>query len=105
MTVSGLKPYQSIIEAETLYSVNAAASSSSAQAAEQLQPNIQVYGNSAHVYGSQVQPDSAPAGMTKIFDSLLNIKAFSYVPNFLYIDPVGADPDAIVLTGINAEEV
>lgn len=105
---AGLKSYQRVILPSTLYAVNAAAamgSTTSSNSAEQLAPNIQVAGNAGDVYGSQALPDSAPAGMTKLFDALLNIAVFTIIPNYLYVDPTGSDPDAIILTGVNAEAV
>lgn len=104
----GLQSFQTIIDPSTLYAVAARASvnlNRSEQSAVQLEPNIQVAGNSADIYGSQVLPDSPPINMTKIFSGVLNIKAFDYVPNYLYVDPVSSDPSAIILTGVTAEEI
>lgn len=103
-----LKPFQIEILPSTLYAVaykEFLGASTARTSASQLAANIQVAGHAGHVYGSQVLPDSPPAGMTKLFDSLINIAAFDFIPNYLYIDPVGADPTAIVLSSIAATEV
>lgn len=108
MPAQGLQIFQTEIEAETLYAVEAHASVSldrKKQSSVQLAPNIQVAGNAGDVYGSQTLPVSPPTDMTLMFDGLLNIAAFDYVPNYLYVDPVTDAPDAIILTGVEADEV
>jgi len=103
-----LKSFQIEIEASTLYAVaekSVPGTSAQTGSASQLRPNIQVAGFAGDVYGSQVQPDSPPAGMTKLFDGLINIAAFAIIPNYLYIDPVADDPTAIILSSVQAEEV
>lgn len=108
---SGLKQFQKIIDPSVLYAVSFAPSTPGASgkasdaSSSQLKPNIEVSGNSGHVYGSQVLPGSPPTGMTKMFDALLGITSMPYIPNYLYVDPVGSDPTAIVLTAIAADAV
>lgn len=103
--VDGIKAYQRVILPSTLYAVNAASHlnfSTSSNSSEQLRANIQVATNAADIYGSNILPGAAPTGMTKIMTGLLGIKAFDFVPNYIFVAPTGDNPTAIVLTGVNA---
>ncbi len=103
-----LKPFQTEIASSTLYAVaekSVPGSSAQTASSSQLRPNIQVVGNAGDVYGSQVLPGSPPTGMTKLFSSLLNIKSFTFIPNYLYVDPVGSDPTDIILSSVQAVTV
>lgn len=100
-----LKPFQTIIQPDTLYRVYAENLNNlnrSLMIQTQIKPTIECYGEECNVHGSQIFPDSAPTGMPIIMATLTGIQAFDFIPNYIYVAPTGSDPEAIVLSGVRA---
>ena len=94
--------YQTEIEVDTLYEVR-----TSGRGAEQITPNIDTIGGTVNIYMSQVEPVSAPTGMSIVENgaAFVGNSDFKYVMNYLYIEQDTGTTTSIVLSGINAEEV
>lgn len=101
------KQYQVEIEAGTLYEVwlyqNAAYPAGGRQ---QIQPNIEVTGGTANIYGSQQNPTQAdaPTGMYETATGFEGITSFGVLPNYLYVAQASGTI-TIILTGVGVKEV
>jgi len=96
-----LKDYQQEIQLATLYAV----AQGQKVGSEQLQANIEVVGGTVNIYGSQLEPDSAPTGMYKTRDGFVGIDSFGVIPNYLYIEQKTGETTSIILSGVRATEV
>lgn len=94
-----LKSYQQVILPDTLYAVTLKGGT---WGSEQLQPSIEVIGADCTVYGSQVEPVSAPTGMSVGKSTFQGLEAFGVIPNYLYVSGAAT---SIVLSGVEAVEV
>ena len=97
-----LRAYQQEIDLDTLYLVAATASGDGSS----LQPFIEVIGGTANIYGSNVEPDSAPTGMTNAVPSgLQGIQNFAVLPNYLYVTEASGTITSVILSGVQATVV
>ena len=97
-----LRAYQQEIELNTLYEVVATASGNGSS----LQPSIEIIGGVANIYGSNVEPGSAPTGMTNAVPSgLQGIQNFAVLPNYLYVTQASGTITSVILSGVEATAV
>lgn len=97
-----LRSYQQEIELDTLYMVIATASGDGSS----LQPFIEVIGGVANIYGSNIEPDSAPTGMTNaVPNGLQGIQNFAVLPNYLYLTEASGTITSVNLSGVKATAV
>jgi len=94
--------YQTEIEVDTLYEVR-----TSGRGAEQITPNIDTIGGTVNIYMSQVEPVTAPTGMSIVENgaAFVGNADFKYVMNYMYVEQDTGTTTSVVLSGINAEEV
>lgn len=97
-----LRSYQQLLAVNTLYAIQASDAGNGAS----LTPFLEVIGGTANVYGTTVQPASAPTGMTLSNGSpLQGILPFQSLPNYLYITQASGSITSIVLSGVVATPV
>ncbi|TDE17701.1 hypothetical protein [Dyadobacter psychrotolerans] len=92
-----LKPNQVTILPNTLYEVTG-----SGYSVDAIAPNIEVIGGSVGIYGSQVQPGTAPTGMYQTATAFTGIDYFVAIPNYLYVSGTAT---SIVVTGLLVKAV
>lgn len=97
-----LREYQTEIELDTLYEVRV-----SGRGVEQIKPSISIIGGAVDVYVSQVEPDTAPTGMSIIENgaALGDSAYFHFLPNYLYVSQASGTTTSIVLSGISIKAV
>ena len=103
MAFEGQKPYQKEVVTGKLYKVSQKSVASGIS--EQLAPSIQVIGHSIDIYGSQIKEASAPTGMVLEDIDFMGLRAFSLIPNYIYLKDNSGTPTKIIVSGLDIEEV
>lgn len=97
-----IRDYQQTIQLSTLYSIVASHTGDGSS----LQPYIEIIGGGANIYGSLVQPGSAPTGMINSTPAgFEGIQNFGVLPNFLYVTQASGTITSVTLSGVIATAV